>query len=1469
AQQPGDAFPTRLRRRSSRITFWRETVTRLDSLVRPTVGGFDAKGFGLGGWNVDVHHVYDPARRTLYRGDGTQRVSWALGPVLNLFAGVGTSGYTGDGGDAKAARFDFPGDAAVGPDGSVYVADRSNYVVRRIAPSGIVTTVAGSGDRCVLSGGGSKGENGDDEGKGGGGPGTGEPCAEDLPALDASFNAITGIDVDRFGRLYIVDRLQRCVFRLEAGIVRRVAGVCALPDDGGGGKGERGAAEGFGDGSPALDAFFDAPFDVAVMPDGTFYISDRDGDLVRYVLGGRIYSIETSEALFFSRPQSLHAVDDGTLYIAENQRILRYDRSGTLSVIAGTSVDAISPDGADAATSPIDEPGGVLATDDGRVYFVEQGSQTLRYVDGEGTLRTAAGNGQRNDTAPGAPARATPMRGPQGLALSPSGVVLIVDGFQDRIFALEGPMSDYDDDGYRVTEPGGRVIHEFDAQGRHLQTVHGLTSATLLSFGYDDAGLLTSITDADGQATTVARGGATTTITGPFGQVNTLAIDAQGDLASLANPASEAHSFTYGFGLLEAATDPRGGVKAYRYDARGRLETAEDEGDGRQTFSRFKRRGSDDHTVRRTTAEGVESRFVLRKWSTGQELRTQRLPDGETVETVTNRATGETTRVTLADAQLRRSRAPDPRFGMQAGFDQRAVARMPSGLTRERTTTQSASFATPGDLSTFESLRTTSTINGRTSTRDYDAATRRWTVTSAAGRIAQVDTDARARITRLASPQAAPVTTTYTASGRIETLTRGASPGTSRVTQFGYDARNRLDTITDPTLRVLRFEHDDADRVTRIVLPDTAAIDLDHDVNGNLIAVTPPGRSAYGFTYTPTNRLETLTLPDTGQGVATETRVYDRDQRLTGITRHDGRQIAYAYDPDEQQLVAITSPRGVTTLRYDEPTDQLAQIVDPDGETLAFTYDGPLRTGVAWSGTVQGDVDWTFDSDFRPATESVNGAGPITYSYDPDSRLLGAGALVVTREPTTGREATTALGLVGSTRTYTPFGELDTHTVTYDGQVIYSEDLDYDDRGWIDGIQRMQNGTGSQWTYGYDLRGRLETVTRDALPFADYTYDTNGNRLSTSGPFGSVTPAEVTVDARDRVLAYGDRTYTYRDDGSRATQTQSGQTVSYGYDVFGNLRSVDLGDGTVIDYVTDGQQRRIGKRVNGALTQRLLYRDALNPIAMLAADGSVETRFVYGTRPNVPDYMVRGGVTYRVVADHLGSPRLIVDVATGAIAQELRYDAFGRVLLDTNPGFQPFGFAGGLYDPQTGLVRLGARDYDPVLGRWTAPDALGFAGTMSNLYTYARNSPVTYLDVNGLAERSFPVDRDATTSFISEINEIAESGGADIPIGDFLKTLNLPEEELKRLNDRRGDITLKFPDPTQGEFCNSGEKTTVPIPGAGPLSLKIKDEFSGDIEVSEDSIKLDGLKGLSAGVGFARKGVDSLTIEPGLVTVEF
>jgi RHS repeat-associated protein len=165
--------------------------------------------------------------------------------------------------------------------------------------------------------------------------------------------------------------------------------------------------------------------------------------------------------------------------------------------------------------------------------------------------------------------------------------------------------------------------------------------------------------------------------------------------------------------------------------------------------------------------------------------------------------------------------------------------------------------------------------------------------------------------------------------------------------------------------------------------------------------------------------------------------------------------------------------------------------------------------------------------------------------------------------------------------------------------------------------------------------------------------------------------------------------------------------------------------------VIDAQNHRVGRKVNGVLDRGWLYQSQLAPVAELDGSGQVVSRFVYATRGNVPDYLVRADGTYRLVLDQLESVRLVVHTQTGVVAQRLDYDEFGRVTQNTSPGFQPFGFAGGLYDNQTGLVRFGARDYDATTGRWTAKDPLGFSGLQLNLYTYAGNDGVNFVDQSG------------------------------------------------------------------------------------------------------------------------------------------
>ena len=112
--------------------------------------------------------------------------------------------------------------------------------------------------------------------------------------------------------------------------------------------------------------------------------------------------------------------------------------------------------------------------------------------------------------------------------------------------------------------------------------------------------------------------------------------------------------------------------------------------------------------------------------------------------------------------------------------------------------------------------------------------------------------------------------------------------------------------------------------------------------------------------------------------------------------------------------------------------------------------------------------------------------------------------------------------------------------------------------------------------------------------------------------------------------------------------------------------------------------------------------------------------------------MKMGGATYYLDYDQVGSIRLVAD-GSGNVVKRISYDSFGNILEDTNPSFTiPFGFAGGLHDRDTGLVRFGYRDYDPEVGRWTAKDPIGFAGGDTYLYGYTLNNPINLIDPWGL-----------------------------------------------------------------------------------------------------------------------------------------
>jgi RHS repeat-associated protein len=316
-------------------------------------------------------------------------------------------------------------------------------------------------------------------------------------------------------------------------------------------------------------------------------------------------------------------------------------------------------------------------------------------------------------------------------------------------------------------------------------------------------------------------------------------------------------------------------------------------------------------------------------------------------------------------------------------------------------------------------------------------------------------------------------------------------------------------------------------------------------------------------------------------------------------------------------------------------------------------------------------------------------------------------------------------------RTYDGHGALASYAATYNSNPLFSTSYTRDSLGRITEIAETIQGTSSTAAFAYDSAGRLFEVRRNGVLTATYLYDLNGNRTSLTTPSGMVS---ATTDAQDRLTAYGNATFEYTANGELRTRIEGADTTHYTYDALGNLVTVALPSGDTVSYVLDAASRRIGRRLNGTLTQGWLYQSQLAPVAELDGSGAVVSRFVYATHVNVPDYMVKGGQTYRLVLDQLGSVRLVVNTSDGTVAQRLDYDEYGRITQNSSPGFQPFGYAGGLLDDATGLTRFGARDYDPVTGRWTAKDPIGFASGRSNLYEYVSSDPINSSDPSGLVD---------------------------------------------------------------------------------------------------------------------------------------
>ncbi len=959
-----------------------------------------------------------------------------------------------------------------------------------------------------------------------------------------------------------------------------------------------------------------------------------------------------------------------------------------------------------------------------------------------------------------------------------------------------------------LTNKDGDEVYLFDrVSARHIQTLSALTGVRKYQFAYDSAGQLISATDENGNVTTIKRdaSGIPTAIISPFSQTTTISVDDNGFLSQAANPAGSTDRFTYdNTGLMTSRTDASGNMHHHIYDTLGRLTTDSDPADGATNLGQS--HSGTGYSVTTTTAEGRANTYQVTTGVFGQDF-INTWPNGLQATFKKVQQDGRLmTRATLPDGTVQtETSVPDPRWGLQASTT--ALASLTLGnLTMTRSGSRQMELGNASDLFSLHAQTDAAVVNGRRYTSTYSASNRTGIVTSPVGRKRVLTINDRGRPIASQLGDLAPTNYFYDNRGHLVRVTQAA-----RTFELSYDSSGFLASVTDPLGLKETFTHDAAGRLLSATFPDNRVVRFEYDATGNLTALTPPNNATHRFDYTPVDLYASYTPPlVTGDNTSTAY-LYNADRNLTAIVRPDGVRIEYQYD-NAGRLSSLIAPKTTINVAYEPVTGNLASLSVANGEATTYGYNGPLPVSVSWSGTVAGSVSRTYDNNLWVTSRSVNNQNLVPFAYDDDGLLRQAGQVTLKRSLETGQIVSTALDNATDTRLYNTFGEISGYSAQYGNVPAYSARYNRNNLGRIVAVFEEIAGTSHLYGYTFDAAGRLSGVSQNGISIADYRYDSNSNRVTETTPSGV---SNATYDAQDRLLTYGNSSYTHNANGELSSKTQGGLVTKYLWDAFGNLAEVTLPSGITLRYIVDAENHRVAKTVNGNVVSGYLY-DGANVVAVLGRNNQVISRFVYGSTI-CPDYMVKDGVVYRIFSDHRGSPRLIVNSTTGVIAQQIDYDAFGRVLKDTNPGFQPFGFAGGLYDQDTQFVHCGAREYDPITGRWTSKDAIRFAGGDTNFYAYALNDPINMIDPDGeqtQAAKLFNPESNAAkeSSMLSKL-----SSGVEIAkeVVDAVIERKVPKLVDDKVKDAAVDAAKREPRKEVEKLVEEAEKTKPKVEDKG------------------------------------------------------
>lgn len=334
---------------------------------------------------------------------GDYRVWKVAGGLFTAFAGTGLQSYSGDGGSAVTAQFNAPANIAMDSAGNLYIADALNHRVRKLNPSGAISTIAGNG---------TPGFSGDGQ-----------------PAVQAQLNTPGGVTIDAAGTVYIADTNNHRVRAVTPdGVIHTVAG--------------NGNAGFFGDGGPATQAALHSPQGVAVDTSGNLYIADTLDQRVRKVTQSNVISTVAGNGIAtfsgdggpgpgasLNLPVSVAVDSAGNIYIADqgNGRVRRVDPNGNIATIAGNG---------NTPGSQLYNPSGVAVDSQGNIDIADAGHNRVQQAFSGGVV-TIAGTGACCYGGDGGPAASALLNSPSGVVVDASGNIYLADSGNNAIRQLQ------------------------------------------------------------------------------------------------------------------------------------------------------------------------------------------------------------------------------------------------------------------------------------------------------------------------------------------------------------------------------------------------------------------------------------------------------------------------------------------------------------------------------------------------------------------------------------------------------------------------------------------------------------------------------------------------------------------------------------------------------------------------------------------------------------------------------------------------------------------------------------------------------------------------------------------------------------------------------------------------------------------------------------------------------------------------